>query len=74
VSLGFRVGVGDLDAILLTDKLVVSANARCANLRNRDHRRARRGTGARGPRGPPGREDHLAAGNLCVAPRGALGF
>ncbi len=48
-------------------------HARRADLRDRDARRDRRGTGARGPRGSPGREDHLAAGDLRVASRGALG-
>ena len=48
-------------------------NARCADLRDRDPCRDRRGAGARGPRGSPGREDHLAPGDLRVASRGALG-
>ena len=47
-------------------------HARRADLGDRDARRDRRGTGARVLARPPGREDHLAAGDLGVASRGAL--
>ena len=46
-----------------------SRDARCADFGDGDPRRDRRGAGARRARGSPGREDHLAAGDLGVAPR-----
>jgi len=48
-------------------------DARCANLRDRDTGRNCRRSGAWAPRRTSGREDDLAAGDLCVASRRALG-
>jgi hypothetical protein len=49
-------------------------HTRRADLRNRDPRRGRGAAGARRARGSPEREDHLALGDLGVAPPGITGI